>query len=96
MLLQFVKQQQDIQAQKNIAEQSQAKAIQSNVSQDTWNMLRQFGQRAAWTTASGGTAGMSPPMTTTAGGFANPIANPMAGPIINPIYGSGARMAGGS
>jgi hypothetical protein len=68
------RQQAQVQAQTNAEQQKQSVAIQQQVSTDTWDVMRQFGQVAAWKTASGGVAGMSPPMSTTAGGFATPIA----------------------
>jgi type II secretory pathway pseudopilin PulG len=52
-----------------LAQQTQISAIQRNVSVDTWNLLKQFGQRNAIAGAN-----LSVPLSTATGGFANPPA----------------------
>lgn len=84
MMQQFQTQQQQIQQATKVAQQNQATAVQSNVSSDTWDMLRQFGQVGAWNTAAGTPQGVATPMSTTAGGFSSA-----------PVTASGAPSGGG-
>jgi hypothetical protein len=65
-------QQDEANRQAALASRQQVQSIQSSVSTDTWNLLKQFGARAA---AAGST--ISTPLSNTTGGFANPPATPL-------------------
>ncbi|SDQ99512.1 hypothetical protein SAMN05519103_00342 [Rhizobiales bacterium GAS113] len=58
-----------------VAQQNQISSIQQSVSVDTWNLLKQFGQRSAMAGAN-----LAVPLSTTTGGFATPVATPSGAP----------------
>lgn len=58
-----------------LAQNNQVSAIQQNVAADTWNLLKQFSQRAAMAGANLGV-----PLSTATGGFARPPATASGNP----------------